>query len=233
MAEVSGKLIWGMTACILFFFALVFAGMFAYPHLRIRYYESKLLSENEKEFQGAVKTLLSLGESGVESVNKYFERDDTGWGKPSGGLVARVKPAEITLRNDTKMEMTFEILNISTGNKNVSLGDCRVWNEIIDCTEMGEEWAEAWSSMSGKTPMLILPGEIAADIFEARIESQGDCFQFWSRYASRGQGNVYKIPSSRKCTVTFQICPNSYTENIKLKSNDVKVTLDIPETGRE
>jgi hypothetical protein len=105
---------WKTTIAVVLAFGLLKAGMFLYPPLRIRWYESKLQLKEGREFNTAVKKLLSLGPRGQEIVQRYFEGNDTGWGKPKNGLIVKISPGKVRIiKKKDKIEMFFAIMNIS------------------------------------------------------------------------------------------------------------------------
>jgi hypothetical protein len=62
---------------------------------------------------------MEFGSRGKEAVHKFFNREDSNWGKPVDGLVARVVPDEIEIGFGNNVELTLEIRNIELIEKNV------------------------------------------------------------------------------------------------------------------
>jgi len=104
---------WITAVAVVVVFGLLMAGLFLYPAIKANWLLRRLSSAGEKELEAAVKEILSHGPAGTKVLEDYFSRDNTGWGKLSDGLAARVAPDEQSLKPNKPVELTLEVINIT------------------------------------------------------------------------------------------------------------------------
>jgi hypothetical protein len=82
---------------IILVFGALLPGFALFPVLRVKWFEKGLYSNDAREFHDSISRLLTFGKRGEEAVHRYFEWNDTGWSRPSCGLVARIEPPTLML----------------------------------------------------------------------------------------------------------------------------------------
>jgi hypothetical protein len=118
---------WLWVLAILLGFGILFAVFTLFPVLRVKYFERGLYSKDAGDFKSAVKSLAALGPRGREALDRFFEREDSEWGEPLQGLVARVVP-DSALFNPDNCNATFrlEVLNYGAD-------DLEIVSDITNC----------------------------------------------------------------------------------------------------
>jgi hypothetical protein len=116
--------------------------------------------------------LLTFGKRGEAAVHRYFDRDGTGWSRPSCGLVARIKPATLTLGIVKKIYsycepvietpgkyIIIEIMNITSREIEINLDLSGTIIDPVVLSPCSYDYSETLSRGTIIWPVKIKPGE--------------------------------------------------------------------------